>query len=378
MRSVRVRNQLTVLLTALAVGLLGCAADSGKTAPIGEAFVGPYELEIIEELSPDARTVATLAHGERVAITGRLRKFVHVRAESGIEGWVDGRMLLAPEHMARLRDRDRKAAALPSQGEATVYDVLNLHTEPNRGAPSFHQLRNGVMVDVVAHRVAPRAPYAPPEPDEPTEYPLNAYGPPPGDASQEVSGDGWTLVRLRDGRTGWALSQMLRLAIPDEVAQYAEGQRITSYFSLGTVNDGGETKHHWLWTTVSKQSVPYQFDSFRVFVWSTRHHRYETAYIERNLTGHYPVSVEMPEDAAGRRWPLSRFSLIVAGEHGLERRTYAFQGYRVRLLETAPWDPPRELILPPGSSFGRDEGDAPSLIERMRRAAADWFGGEGP
>ena len=50
-------------------------------------------------------------------------------------------------------------------------------------------------------------------------------------------------------------------------------------------------KNNWLWTTITKGGQPYDFDSFRVFVWSLRHHRYETAYIERNVVGHYPVEV---------------------------------------------------------------------------------------
>ena len=38
------------------------------------------------------------------------------------------------------------------------------------------------------------------------------------------------LVRSKEGRTGWVLTRALRMAIPYEVAQYAEGHRITAYF----------------------------------------------------------------------------------------------------------------------------------------------------
>ncbi len=47
----------------------------------------------------------------------------------------------------------------------------------------------------------------------------------------------WTLVRTKDDQCGWVLSRNLAMSIPDEVAQYAEGKRITSYFDLGAVND---------------------------------------------------------------------------------------------------------------------------------------------
>ena len=73
------------------------------------------------------------------------------------------------------------------------------------------------------------------------------------------------------------------MAIPDDVAQYAEGHRITSYFALSDVRDGDAVKHNWLWTTIASGDHPYDFDSFRVFTWSLRRHRYETAYIQRNV-----------------------------------------------------------------------------------------------
>ena len=93
--------------------------------------------------------------------------------------------------------------------------------------------------------------------------------------------------RTRAGDASWALARMLVMAIPDEVAQYAERHRITAYLPLGEVRDSehNETRQNWLWTTVSGNQRPYEFDSFRVFVWSVKRHRYETAYIDRNIRG---------------------------------------------------------------------------------------------
>src|SRR6202030_973377 len=61
--------------------------------------------------------------------------------------------------------------------------------------------------------------------------------------------DDWTLIRKQSGESGWVLSSRLYMAMPDEVAQYAEGHRITSYFSLGKIRDGDQQKDIWLWTT---------------------------------------------------------------------------------------------------------------------------------
>src|SRR5262249_13087240 len=120
----------------------------------------------------------------------------------------------------------------------------------------------------------------------------------------------------------------------DEVAQYAEGHRITSYLPLGDVKDKDEIKHNWLWTTVANGSHNYEFDSFRVFVWSIKRHRYETAFIDRNAKGYYPVVTEaVPgQESMG-------FSLIVEDKDGqVYKKTFAFSGYHVRMVSKLAYD----------------------------------------
>jgi hypothetical protein len=153
--------------------------------------------------------------------------------------------------------------------------------------------------------------------------------------------DDWSLVRTKDGKAGWVLSRMLTMSIPDEVAQYAEGHRITAYLPLGDVHDKEkeEVQHNWLWTTATQGQTPYEFDSFRVFVWSTRRHRYETAYIERNVKGYYPIE---SQDVPGQEE--KAFSLVIEDKDGkLYKRTYAFSGYRVRMTSKVPYEPPAAL-----------------------------------
>jgi len=306
---------LTLLLLA------GCRREP-KEPVIGEGFVAPMTLNLRADLGPRQPTVATVRHGERVEILAKRRRFAKVRTSAGQVGWVDGNLLFTPEQMAELRALGRRAARLPSQGEATVLDVLNVHTHPDRAAPSFHQIKEGEHVEVVAHRLVVRTP-------------------------PELPPDDWALVRFSATEAGWVLFRMLVMAIPEEVAQYAEGHLITSYFSLGEVKDGEQTKHNWLWTTIAQGRQPYEFDSFRVFVWSLRRHRYETAYIERNLKGYYPVTVERPEGAP------PRFSVVVEDKDGTKvKKTYTFQGYHVRLIAKAPWKEPPEPEIEPEQTPG--------------------------
>src|SRR5205814_5281882 len=56
------------------------------------------------------------------------------------------------------------AATLPSQGSGTTYDSLNVHIGPSRQAPSFTQIPEGGVVEVLQHRVSPRTAVMPPAP----------------------------------------------------------------------------------------------------------------------------------------------------------------------------------------------------------------------
>jgi hypothetical protein len=356
--------------------LLPVACDKPKqTHTLGEGYVGPMKLDLRAEVHPSSKVVATLQHGERVEVVQVRRRFLRVRTASGIEGWTDVRQLMRAEQMEELRNLFAMAKKLKSQGEATVYEPLNVHTEPVRRSPSFYQIQPGEPVEVVGHQIAPRnaepraSPFRldPPKPParkkkqesrEKTDLPRppapkppedwvelsRRQGPPEDEEKQDkqpprpVPMDDWSLVRLRNGKAGWALSINLRMNIPDEVAQYNEGARITSYFSLGTVRDGEEVKHNWLWTTMYGAGKPYEFDSFRVFVWVVKRHRYETAYIERNVEGYYPG------EAQPGKTPI--FSLILRDpdDGKLYRKTYAFEVYRVVLRRTEPWEPDNRLV----------------------------------
>ena len=324
--------------------LAGCGGEREERV-IGEGFVAPATLNLRKDLGPRQPSVATLRHGERVEILGTRRRFVKVRAASGAVGWTDSGSLFTTEQMAELKALGERAARLPSQGEATVLDTLNVHTHPTRPSPSFHQIQEGEQVAVVGHQLTPRT-------------------------SAELPPDDWSLVRLSPSESGWVLTRMLFMSIPDEVAQYAEGHRITSYLSLGEVNDRGQVKHNWLWTTIAKGREPYQFDSFRVFVWSQRRHRYETAYIERNLKGYYPVQV-IPVPGAP-----PRFSLVVEDKDGSRLlKTYMFQGFRVRLVSKVPWKPEPEPPATSQTATPDGAGSSQSWLGRLRqRIAGAWNG----
>ena len=308
------------------------------------------------------------------------RRFVKVRTSKGVEGWTDANYLLSQQQVSDLDRLSEYAAALPSQGAGTTYDSLNVHVGPSRQAPSFMQIPEGGVLEVLQHRVSPRTAVMPPaaakaksklivsakskapsKPAKKGDVPPPAGPPPPplpakwtelsrpraGDlegasaaaaepvvAAPRTPDDDWYLVRTRDRKAGWVLARQISMSIPDDVAQYAEGHVITGYLSLGKDQKAG--KDNWLWTTKSAGLELFDFDSFRVFVWSTKRSRYETAYIERNVRGRFPIQAQSASGGDG-----SAFSVVLEDkDRQLYKRTYAFSGYRVKMVSKIPYQPP--------------------------------------
>jgi hypothetical protein len=365
-----------------------------------------------KEISPKSPLVATLAHGDKVDLLDQRRIFARVRTADGHEGWTEVRQLMTKEQMDELRAFTEQAAALPSQGAAVSYEPVNMHTAPDRNSPSFFQFREGARVEVLAHKLAPRlaAASAPPTrliPAKPKpesrkpqsdeadarrrlrppaapapELPRNwrelsktgdavdaAPAPQPPPQPPPAPMEDWTLVRTKDGVAGWVLTRMLTMAIPDEVAQYSEGHRITAYFALAEVRDGDRVKYDWLWTTQSQTDVSYDFDSFRYFVWSVRHHRYETGYIQRNVVGYYPVKVTPGAPP--------KFSIILQDDEGkLYRNDFVLQGYRVHLASKQPCTLPAAAGVAqqsPAPAQAEPAAGNPGLIERLRDKVRRWL-----
>jgi hypothetical protein len=345
---------------------------------LAEAYVGPAVLKIRSDIPLDSAAVATAKHGERLEVIQRRRKFLRVRTASGAEGWTDERQLLAESDMAELKDLAAQAAKLPSQGVATTYRDLNVHTQPVSGSPSFLRIKEGEKFDVLAELITPRTdvprkplippptkkkpgvakkpkkePKIPPPPmPVPPSPPANWLDlsktdldeePPEAPEEKPIPTDYWSLVRLPSGQSGWVLTRLISMAIPDEVAQYAEGHRIVSYLPLGYVQDEEQKKSIWFWATVRGRQ-PFDFDSFRVFNWNLRRHRYETAFIARNVHGYLPVLLNNVDYAIGKGAPSKYpgFSVCLEKEDGQRvRRDFALLGNIVRYAgerpcETAP------------------------------------------
>ena len=390
--------------------------------------MGPAELKIRGDIPLQSSTVATVKHGDRLEILQtRRRSFLRVRTPAGAEGWTDERHLLSTADMAALRELSERAAAMPVQGQATTYSDLNVYTQPARHSPSFVQVKEKEKMDVLTHVATPRADaprkpliapapkkakaatgkpakkearYPPPPMPKPPPLPPDwldlsktdqpdETAPPMEDIDDKTPAplDEWSLIRTANGQSGWVLTRRLVMAIPDEVAQYAEGHRIVSYFSLGEVRVGGQKKPTWLWTTIGAGTQPYDFDSFRVFVWSQRRHHYETAYIERNLKGYAPVLLEEVEFPArskvkGEAVKYPGFSICIEKKDGQRyRQEFALPtAESVRFAGERPCEAPGAPVAPVKARASPLSPAAPAppqsflqrLKKRLRAIAGRW------
>lgn len=392
-----------LLLSAVAT-LVACGPGQERERVVGKAWVGPSVVQIRKELNLRSPVSGTLQHGERVDLIARRRRFVKVRAGSGAEGWTDSRLLLSAQARAEFQALQERAGKAPALGKATVLDTLSAHTAPYRQAPAYYQIAPKKTVEVIAHQWVERVPWDPPplleesafrphvarKQKEAPRVPPPPPGPPPpvpedwlllsGYTQDHLPGekpneppptppvlDDWTLVRAEDGRSGWVLDRLLYSSIPDDVAQYAERARIVAYFDIGTVRDrqAGVNKTVWLWAAQSAGARDREFDSLRIFNWSTRHHRYETSWIERGLWGAGPVTLIVKGGA------VAGFSTCVVEKSGRTvKREYTLQNYRARVAARAAAEPPTPWYTPPtrkvsNATQPETEMPAPSLWQRL-------------
>ncbi|MGO9240366.1 MAG: hypothetical protein ACLQBJ_06110 [Bryobacteraceae bacterium] len=393
-----------LLLLGACLVLAACSPTPEHERAVGEAWVGPSAVQIRKELNLRSPVSGVLRHGERVELIARRRRFVKVRAGSGVEGWTDSRLLLSARARAEFLALQERAAKAPALGQATVLETLSAHTAPYRQAPAYYQIPPQQTVEVMAHQRVERVPWDPPplldedafrpkivrKQKEPPRIPPPPPGPPPPvpDDWLLLSGytqdhlpeekpneppptppvlDDWTLVRAADGRCGWVLDRLLYSSIPDEVAQYAERARIVAYFDIGTVHDrqAGVDKTVWLWAAQSAGARDREFDSLRIFNWSTRHHRYETSWIERGVRGAGPVTLVRKGGAVTgfTTWAVEKDGRTV-------KRDYALQGYRARVAARTPGEPPAPWYTPAPRKVSsgpatETETRAPSLWDRL-------------
>jgi hypothetical protein len=340
------RTNLAAALLAAAVLclLMACSGKGGSSGSAEYAYVAVTEAGLRDHVATFYNKTGVVHNGERVQILERMqsKRFLRVRSPRGEEGWVQERYLADQATFDQFQKLAEQYKSIPAQATATTEEQVKVHVLPGRKTAYLYLLNEKQKVDMLQRQAIDRN--APPlqlkdekqkdaddAPDEDKVKSDNA-GPP-------AVREDWWLVRDGQMRVGWVLGRALYLQLPEEIAQYSEGQRIVAAYPLDEVQDGDKKVPEYLVLFTEKEGLPYDFSQARVFTWNTRKHRYETAYRERELAGVLPVTLGRQEFE--KEGNLRTFVLRVKDDNGTVReRTYKFNPPIVRRVLAPGEEPP--------------------------------------
>ena len=318
---------------------IGCGRETPGKADY--AYVAVPEAFLRDKVATIYNKTGTVHNGERLQVLERMpsKRFVRVRTSRGEEGWLQERFLADQATFDQFQRMAADFRTTPAQATATVEKQAKVHEVPGRKASFLYLLDEKQKVDLLARRTIDRN--APALKDDKAKEP-------DADASDDETPDkpgqpaiweDWWLVRDSQQRVGWVLGRFLYLDVPEEIAQYAEGQRIVAAYKLDEVPDEGKQVPQYLvLLTEPKDGAPYDFNQVRVFTWNTRKHRYETAYREHNLEGSLPVTLGQQDFE--KEGTLRTFTLNVKDTEGQPRQQlYKFRPPIVRKV-LAPGEEP--------------------------------------
>lgn len=368
------RLRLRAALLGVAVMLTwstGCSRlHSG--APAEYVYATVKQTYMRDRVAVVANRVAQVSNGERLRVLEHGRHFLKVQTPQGDVGWLEVHAVIDQAEFDKFQELAKQHAKQRPVATAVLFNELYIHLSPGRKTPRFYLFPANTKVVLLKRASVPRNP-----PGNISELPADA--PAAGTHAVMASGrvrkqsfekkfltavpmEDWWLVRDDTGRTGWMLSRDLQVDVPQEVAQYAEIEKMVGAYVLRTVNDpdsgkpNGQVPEYLTVLTPYKDGLPFDFDQVRVFTWDVRRHRYGTAFRLHDVVGFFPVTVT-PGDPNAPGGPSPTFSLqhavdnavsldpVTGSSHAnqLETMTYRLEGNLVR------------RVLPAGEKAGSDQ-----------------------
>src|SRR3974390_1272059 len=205
-------------------------------------YVSARQMYLHDRVAAVSNRVGEVNNGQPLQVLEHGRRFLRVRTEKGEVGWIEERAVIDSAEYKSFQDLATKHKQDPVVATGAVRDDVYLHISPGRDSQRFYLLPEGDKIQLLVRASVPKQ-----EPgDRPTAPKHNAQTPPVKSATPqpartaagaaplqeetaqveqpEIPMEDWWLIRDVQGRVGWMLAGRIDVDVPDEVAQYAEGQ----------------------------------------------------------------------------------------------------------------------------------------------------------
>lgn len=321
------RRSASCLAACLSVVLifLGGCSHLRSTSSAEYVYVSVKQMYLRDRVAIVANRVAEVNNGERLRVMQHIPRFTQVKTPRGEVGWIEDHAIIDQSEFDEFENLGKSHASQIPVATALLYNELYMHLTPGRQTQRFYLLPANTKVFLLERASTPRfaasnvlglpgaAPKAP-------AIPRHNKGQKASFESRflpSVPMEDWWLVRDSAGHTGWMLARDLQVDVPEDVAQYAENERMIGAYVLRTVSDpdsgkpNGQVPEYLTVLTPYKNGLPYDFDQVRVFTWDTHRHRYGTAFREHDIVGFFPVKVT-PGNDNSPNGPEPTFSFQVA------------------------------------------------------------------
>ena len=327
-------------------------------------YVWTRQMYLRDRVAAVSNRVAEVVNGQPLEVLEHGRRFLKVKTEKNEIGWIPDRAVIDSKSFEQFAELASHHKDDPVVATGTLRDDMYLHISPGRETDRFYLLPENGKVQMLVRASMPKNP-PPAEAVKRAAKPLGeakGAAPLPGKrpvaqepvAQTPVSGEvlpgdpetppavmeDWWLVRDGQGHSGWVLGNRVDVDAPDDIAQYAEGQRIVGAYVIARVNDPEATgTNHAIPEYVAALSPPksgllFDFDQIRLFTWSLKHHRYETAYRLHPIQGYLPVRITS-EPAPGGTEPVFSFQISGSPDVAIDPDTGIARPAKLRTISYA-------------------------------------------